>query len=1356
MVLLIMTCSLGISGQDVVHWSQLMRNPDIPIDSVEQAYDAWASEGPQERGKGMKPFQRWLSFLAPRAGQDGMRPVNGRILRALEDARLDAVTESATRNSTDPLWQYEGPTGPTGLGGSGRLNRVVPRPGTTHEWWGCAPAGGLWRTQDGGTTWTAMGNGQLTSIGVTDIAFHPDDQDRMWIATGDGDFGDTRSIGVWTSGDGGLNWTATALDWAPYMGRTLTRMIVHPDHPDTLWTASSLGIYRSTNGGASWSRTLTGDIASLEIDPSNPNHLLAGSFGNVIAESHDAGGSWSTQYLDGNSYGLSRIAVAFSPSAPDTVYAMAGKVSDQGFAGIWRSIDGGGSWQSRMLADEGPNLLGWTVDGVDAGGQAWYDLCLIVAPTDPDVLFSGGVNLWASSDGGAGWTCAGHWYAGGERPYLHADQHGIAFLEDGRLVIGNDGGAFTFDPELNQTEDHSAGLAIAQAYRIDTDPLAMDRFIAGTQDNGTFLKHDGQWEHVLGGDGFSCAFHGEVEDIVYASLYYGQVFRSEDGGNAFVEIAGNTGTGVNEPGAWITPWAASRFNPDWIYIAKDRVYRSTNRGGEWTALGEIPGGESTALGLCPNDVARIYVAKEFKLYRSIDGQTFEELDPPNGFSWIQDIEVSPSDEDHLWLTLSNYNDSTKVLESMDGGDTWTNLSAGLPQAPVNCIAPDVDGSGLHFAGTDVGVYRLDPVTGSEWVRNSEGLPNVVISDLVVHSPSGRIAAATFGRGIHTLELPDPPAVDAALGRILEPRGSICENETNPVLPVLNVGTQPIQQLEIQYGHFGGASGDTVWNGWLESGDSVHLQLDPLPAPTGWSQFTAILTGVNGSIDDRTANNTRSVEVHRIVGGTPLVVTFNSDCFASQHGWVLRDALGRVLHRSGWVSPQTTTVDTLCVPSACLSFEIHQDQLSGYESLMEDCASPLSFSLSIPGADTPFMESPEQGVVGTYTICMDDPEAGGCKDEFASNFDPDALFDDGTCEPTCYPLTINMDPGCNPEQVSWSLSPDGLAISAGTMSYGPQSWTLCLNGGCRDFQVQDLNADGWTPCADGTTFLSLTLGTDTLFHVDNPQFTSVLIEEICLPQVSHPGCGEPQACNFDPEADGPGPCDYSCYGCNDTMACNYSAEASLDDGSCLQATGCTHPAACNFDLFALCDDGSCSFAEEGLDCDGNCLSGDLDEDGICDGDEFSGCTHIDACNFTPGATEDDGSCFFPVIAWPDSDGDGFGDNDEGTGQPFCGVPPPGWVTITGDCNDNSSSFYPGAPLAPLGGDVNCDGFVSGGELAPCASDLNGDGLTTIEDLLGLLSEFGCTASCTQDVDGNGAVTSADLLILLAGFGTVCTP
>ena len=120
-----------------------------------------------------------------------------------------------------------------------------------------------------------------------------------------------------------------------------------------------------------------------------------------------------------------------------------------------------------------------------------------------------------------------------------------------------------------------------------------------------------------------------------------------------------------------------------------------------------------------------------------------------------------------------------------------------------------------------------------------------------------------------------------------------------------------------------------------------------------------------------------------------------------------------------------------------------------------------------------------------------------------------------------------------------------------------------------------------------------------------------------------------------------------------------------------ATGCTHPAACNLTCSPSAMTAGCTFAEN---CAGNCLSGDADGDGICDGDEFAGCTQVDACNYTPGATEDDGSCFFPIAAWPDTDGDGFGDDDS-AGQSFCGVPPPGWVTVLGTAMTTAPASIP---------------------------------------------------------------------------------
>ena len=267
--------------------------------------------------------------MNPCCAPDGSRPTNGwssgrwtqqrgpnRRTRASQSDRshLDLCRADGSHRAG---WQWPPQS-------AGRSDRGYPT-----EWWACAPAGGVWRTtQDGKATWTAMGNGQLESIGVTDIAFHPTDPNRLWIATGDGDFGDTRSIGIWTSADGGTigkpqDWTGHH-SWAepcPESWSTLS-------NPDTLWAASSLGIYRSVDGGDQWSRPLTGNMASPGTGPQRSFPPLGGgirqhhcreprcwrNLGDIVCR-------WPKLRTE------CRIALAFSPSQPNIVYALGGKIS---------------------------------------------------------------------------------------------------------------------------------------------------------------------------------------------------------------------------------------------------------------------------------------------------------------------------------------------------------------------------------------------------------------------------------------------------------------------------------------------------------------------------------------------------------------------------------------------------------------------------------------------------------------------------------------------------------------------------------------------------------------------------------------------------------------------------------------------------------------------------------------------------------------------------------------------------------------------------------------------------------------------------------------------------------------------
>ena len=489
------------------------------------------------------------------------------------------------------------------------------------------------------------------------------------------------------------------------------------------------------------------------------------------------------------------------------------------------------------------------------------------------------------------------------------------------------------------------------------------------------------------------------------------------------------------------------------------------------------------------------------------------------------------------------------------------------------------------------------------------------------------------------------------------------------------------------------------------GDSVQLVLHPVAAPEGWADFTVLLTEVDGQPDERSANNTRSERSLRMSNAVDIVVSFTTDCFASQHGWVLRDPLDRVLHRSGWLPPSATSVDTLCVPAdACLEFEVHRDQLSGYESLMADCLSPLTFSLWEVGSDAPFLAAPQSGVVDRYTLCTDNLTSGGCTDPYADNYDVQAVFDDGTCEPVCYPLTLSMDAGCAPHETGWNLHPDGLNIAPGGVQPGSAVWNLCLEEGCREFVLVDLAADGWDSSC-GATHLTLSVGDDTLYHV----VTRILERHprgALLPRTDLVGCMELQlATSTRKQTDRP--CDYSCWVHFHRM--HYEPEATRNDASRIEASGARIPRRAT----STCSPCATTAVASSRRKAWIAMAGVLDMTSMA----MASVTAMNSLRSqTPPRQALLKTTKVAFSLWR------HGRTPMATvlgmhpkGCPTVLKPPPGWVAIPGDCNDASASFYPGAPFAPLGG-VNCDGFVSASELAPCASDLNQDGLTAIDDLL----------------------------------------
>ncbi|MDH4070697.1 MAG: glycosyl hydrolase, partial [Ignavibacteria bacterium] len=276
----------------------------------------WDTRDTEEKGKGWKPFKRWEWFWEQRVFPSGRFP--GRTHLYEEYRRV--LSRRGESRSAVANWTEIGPeTSPGGYSGLGRLNCVRINPLNASAIWVGAAAGGLWKSMNGGFTWSTTTD-DLPSLGVTDIAFDPVNPSVMYIATGDGDASDDYSVGVMKSTDAGETWQATGLSWMTEEGVLLNRVLVKPDEPNVV-IAAGTGIHRSTDGGVTWEERSSVRIFDLEFKPGSPGTMYAsGNLGNIL-RSTDAGVTWIA-LTNGLPSGGRRVALAVSPAEPSYIYAL--------------------------------------------------------------------------------------------------------------------------------------------------------------------------------------------------------------------------------------------------------------------------------------------------------------------------------------------------------------------------------------------------------------------------------------------------------------------------------------------------------------------------------------------------------------------------------------------------------------------------------------------------------------------------------------------------------------------------------------------------------------------------------------------------------------------------------------------------------------------------------------------------------------------------------------------------------------------------------------------------------------------------------------------------------------------------
>jgi len=648
-----------------------------------------------------------------------------------------------------------------GYGGVGRLNCVAFHPTDLNTYWVGAAAGGLWVTHDNGGSWTCLTdhNGVLA---VSDIIIPTDyDSSRtIYIATGDREIWDNRSVGVLKSTDEGNTWNTTGLTFTVFDNAMVNRLLMDPNNDSILLAATSWGVYKTEDGGDTWDHKLTSDeYIDMEAKPGDFNVISGSTKYGQIYYTDNGGNTWTRPFNDPAAH---RIELAVSPQQPNLVYALAAS-DDAGLYGVFKSEDYGLNYTQVFYRDSA-NLLTWAVDGNDTGGQGWYDLCLAASPTNANTLLLGGVNTWRSIDGGVSWTIVSHW-AGDQVQAVHADKHNIRYRDNGDVFECNDGGIYLSRSNGSGWADKSSGLVISEMYRLGVSQTSAGDVITGLQDNGTKTLRAGDWLDEIGGDGMECMIDYTNSDIQYGTLYYGSLYRTDDHWNGSVDV---TPYAAGD-GAWITPYAIDPVDPNVLYGGFYDLWKSLDKGASWDSITAF--NSSSILQnvmIAPSDNRVIYVADYNTVKRSVDqGIEWKNIrfNLPSDLGSIESIAVKHDDPYTVWVALSGYN-GPGVFQYSNADSTWINISAGLPPIPVYSVVENKQsGSEIQlFAGTELGIYLKKG--DEDWVPYVNGLPNVRIGELEMYYSSqpgqSRLRAATYGRGLWESPVPTAPVGGLAL------------------------------------------------------------------------------------------------------------------------------------------------------------------------------------------------------------------------------------------------------------------------------------------------------------------------------------------------------------------------------------------------------------------------------------------------------------------------------------------------------------------------------------------------------------------------------------------------------------------
>lgn len=736
-----------------------------------------------------------------------MRSVSSLFLYLLFFFILSIPNETQAQQAKDSDTLFKGfklrSVGPAFM--SGRIADIEIHPENESIWYVAVGSGGVWKTENSGTTWTPIFDNEVSySIGT--VVIDPNNTNTIWVGTGE-DVGGRHvgyGDGVYKSTDGGKSWKNMGLKNSQH----ISRILIHPEDSNTIWVTAQgplwnkggeRGVYKSTDGGKNWKKTL-GDnewVGATEIvmDPRNPDRLFAATWqrhrtvaaymgggpGSGLYRSDDGGETW-TELTNGIPKSWKgKTGLAISPHDPDVLYAAL--ELDRRTGGLFRSDDGGNSWKKQS-------------DAVTGGTGPHYYQELFASPHQKDRLYLMDNNLQISEDGGK------TFYRMNEKN-KHGDNHAIAFKKSdpNYLIVGSDGGLYeSFD--LTKTWKYIENLPVTQYYKMavdDAEPFY--NIYGGTQDNSTQRGpsrtnnvhgiQNSDWSVILNWDGHQPATEPGNPNIVYAERQEGTLSRIDMSTGEVVDIQPQPGENEDsERYNWDAPILVSPHSPTTIFFASQRVWKSDNRGDSWTAIsGDLTRDQErltlpimgrrqswdgqwdvyamsnyntiTSLAESPKQPGLLYAGTDDGLIQVSEngGASWRKIDvgslpgvPATAF--VNDIKADLFDANTVYVALDNhkYGDfNPYLLKSTNRGQTWTSLANNLPKRTlVWRIVQDHVKPGLLFTATEFGLYAsLDG--GKKWAALKAGVPTISFRDIAIQRRENDLIGASFGRGFYILD-----------------------------------------------------------------------------------------------------------------------------------------------------------------------------------------------------------------------------------------------------------------------------------------------------------------------------------------------------------------------------------------------------------------------------------------------------------------------------------------------------------------------------------------------------------------------------------------------------------------------------